>query len=60
MRFHRTLRAVSVAILSLMCAACMAQGPQVQLKGQWFTVEVAEDPEKQALGLMFRESLPRN
>jgi uncharacterized membrane protein (UPF0127 family) len=42
----------------LVCAACMAEGPYVELKGKRFTVEVAESQEKQALGLMFRETMP--
>lgn len=36
----------------------MAEGPHVELKGKRFTVEVAESQEKQALGLMFRETMP--
>ena len=36
----------------------MAKGPYVELKGKRFTVELAETREKQALGLMFRDSLP--
>lgn len=35
----------------------MASGPSVELKGQRFTVELAETREKQALGMMFRDSL---
>lgn len=35
----------------------MAQGPYVVLKGESFTVELAETTEKQALGLMFRDEL---
>ncbi|NCF62887.1 MAG: DUF192 domain-containing protein [Gammaproteobacteria bacterium] len=35
----------------------MAQDPYVVLKGESFTVELAETTEKQALGLMFREEL---
>jgi len=38
----------------------MAQEPTVRLKGQSFFVEVADTSDKQALGLMFRDSLPRN
>ena len=38
----------------------MAKGPYVELKGQRFTVELAETQEKQALGLMFRDSLPQD
>ncbi|MFC1690254.1 DUF192 domain-containing protein [Pseudomonadota bacterium] len=45
-------------LTSLVCAACMAQGPYVELKNSRFTVELAESQEKQALGLMFRESMP--
>jgi uncharacterized membrane protein (UPF0127 family) len=36
----------------------MAQDPDVKLKGERFIVEVVETPEKQALGLMFRDSIP--
>lgn len=36
----------------------MAEGPYVELKGQRFKVELADTQEKQALGLMFRDSLP--
>lgn len=42
----------------LVCVACMADGPYVELKGKRFTVEVADTQEKQALGLMFRETMP--
>lgn len=44
-------------IVTLLCSSCMASGPSVELKGQRFTVELAETSEKQALGLMFRDSL---
>ena len=36
----------------------MADGPYVELKNKRFTVELAETQEKQALGLMFRDSMP--
>ena len=42
------------------CTSCIAQEPYVKLKGQKFTVEVADTPDKQQLGLMFRESMPRD
>lgn len=42
----------------LICAACMAEGPYVELKGKRFTVEVADSREKQSLGLMFRDTMP--
>lgn len=49
-------------LLSLwaLCTACAANQPYVELKGQRFTVEIADDREKQALGLMFRRALPEN
>ena len=54
------MRFFSLALMLLACAACMAEGPSVELKGKRFSVEVAETREKQALGLMFRESLPED
>ena len=44
-------------MIVLLCSSCMASGPSVELKGQRFTVELAETREKQALGMMFRDSL---
>jgi len=41
----------------LVCASCSAGEPYVVLKGQRFSVELAETPDKQALGLMFRDSM---
>lgn len=41
-----------------LCSSCMAGGPSVELNGERFTVELAETQEKQALGLMFRDSMP--
>ena len=52
------MRYFTLALTLLVCAACMAEGPHVELKGKRFTVEVAESQEKQALGLMFRETMP--
>ena len=52
------MRYFTLALTLLVCAACMAEGPYIELKGKRFTVEVAESREKQALGLMFRESMP--
>ena len=45
-----------LVFIALLCSSCMA-GPYVELKGEKFTVELAETREKQALGLMFRDSL---
>ena len=55
------VRAVSSLILILCLAlvsACGAAGPQVELAGQTFEVEIADEPREQALGLMFREQMP--
>jgi len=51
------MRAFALAIAVLVCSSCTAQEPYVVLKGQRFTVELAETSEEQALGLMFRDSM---
>ena len=48
---------LSLILAVLLCTSCMAGGPYVELKGKKFTVELAETQKKQALGLMFRDSL---
>ena len=49
----------AVLLLTLvLCSACGAQEPYVVLKGERFTVELAQDSGEQSLGLMFREQLP--
>jgi len=52
-------------LLSLAAGAAQASGcapGTVELRGDWgearFSVEIADDPEERAQGLMFRESLP--
>jgi uncharacterized membrane protein (UPF0127 family) len=52
---HRLL--IVVFLLSA-TTACAAKNSYVELKGQRFSVELAETREKQALGLMFRDSMP--
>jgi len=51
------MRRMLAALLALACAACAAGEPWVELKGERFTVEIADTREAQVLGLMFRESL---
>jgi hypothetical protein len=41
----------------LLCAACVSAEPQVVLKGERFSVELATTPKEQTLGLMFRDSM---
>ena len=38
-------------------AACAPAGPWVKLRGETFTVEIADDAEEMQLGLMFRDSM---
>ena len=54
------MRYLMVSLILMACTACMAEGPYVEIKNKRFTVELAETQEKQALGLMFRESMPDN
>jgi hypothetical protein len=51
------MRSLLLALTVLVCSSCVAQEPYVVLKGERFTVELADTREKQALGLMFRDSL---
>jgi len=40
------------------CTACASGDPSVVLGGERFKVEIADTQQKQALGLMFRDSMP--
>jgi len=51
------MRFLLLALTALVCSSCVAQDPYVVLKGERFTVELAQTSEEQALGLMFRDSL---
>lgn len=51
------MRNLILILAALLCASCMAQEPYVVLKGERFTVDLADTVEKQALGLMFREQM---
>jgi uncharacterized membrane protein (UPF0127 family) len=42
------------------CTACASGGPSVELGGKRFSVEIADSSEEQALGLMFRDSMPED
>jgi uncharacterized membrane protein (UPF0127 family) len=44
-----------IALVS--CTACSPAEPEVELKGERFTVELATTPKEQTLGLMFRDSM---
>jgi uncharacterized membrane protein (UPF0127 family) len=47
-------------ILLLVTTSCMSSEPRVRLAGEWFSVELAKTQKEQALGLMFRDSLPED
>ena len=51
------MRNVCLALAALICTSCMAQEPHVVLKGEKFTVDLAQTADEQALGLMFRDEL---
>lgn len=53
-------RTLAALLVFAGCAACASGAPYVELKGQRFSVEIADDQEKQALGLMFRRSMPED
>lgn len=53
-------RALWIAFLAACCTSCIAQEPYVRIKGEKFTVEIADTSDKQQLGLMFRDSMPRD
>jgi uncharacterized membrane protein (UPF0127 family) len=50
-------RIALLLIILFTCTACAGGNTWVELKGQRFTVEIADDRDEQALGLMFRESM---
>ena len=52
------MRYLLCVLMLTACVACASGGPSVQLGGQTFSVEIADTQEKQALGLMFRDSMP--
>ena len=56
----RILRTAGLAGASLILAACAMAGstPTVELKGSRFEVEIADQPQEQMRGLMFRRELP--
>lgn len=52
------MRVLLCLLMLMTCTACASGGPGVELKGKRFSVEVADTQQKQALGLMFRDSMP--
>lgn len=52
------MRSLFCILIFAACTACASEGPAVELGGRHFKVEIADTQEKQALGLMFRDSMP--
>ena len=51
------MRFLICLLMLVACTACASGEPNVELGGKTFKVEVADTAEKQALGLMFRDSM---
>lgn len=54
---NRSQALLAVWVLSLATCAC-TPGPWVELDGERYVVEVADDDDERARGLMFRDELP--
>jgi len=54
------MRFLLCVLIFTACTACASGGPSVELGGKNFKVEIADTQEKQALGLMFRDSMSAN
>jgi uncharacterized membrane protein (UPF0127 family) len=52
------MRFLLCVLMLVACTACASGEPRVELGGETFKVEIADTAEKQALGLMFRDSMP--
>jgi len=52
------MRLLLCVLMLITCTACASGEPSVELGGKTFAVEIADTREKQALGLMFRDSMP--
>ena len=55
-----TLMLLTGLLLSLALVACAKSGPSVEIAGKSYTVELADTPETQEQGLMFRDSMPED
>ena len=52
------MRFLLCMLMLISCVACASGDPSVVLGGERFKVEIADTQQKQALGLMFRDSMP--
>jgi len=51
------MRLLLYVLMFTACTACASGGPSVELGGKSFSVEIADTQQKQALGLMYRDSM---
>ena len=51
------MRLLLCVFMLVTCTACASGDPSVELGGKNFSVEIADTSKKQALGLMFRDSM---
>lgn len=55
-------RSTPLALPALLClcllSGCVQYGPSVVLRDTRFSVEIADQPDQQQLGLMFRDAMP--
>ena len=54
------MRFLLCVLMLISCVACASGEPSVVLGGERFRVEIADTQQKQALGLMFRDSMPQD
>ena len=59
-RLRQGLLPCLLITLALTLQACSAAMPRVELRGEQFTVEIADDDASRARGLMFRDSMAEN
>lgn len=52
------MRFLFCMLIFIACTACASGEPSVELGGKHFKVDIADSSEEQALGLMFRDSMP--
>ena len=52
------MRFLLCVLIFAVCTACASGGPSVEIGGERFQGEIADTSEKQALGMMFRDSMP--
>lgn len=55
---HARILVLLLGVAVLLATACASDGPWVELAGERYRVEVADDDAERARGLMFRDELP--